>query len=264
MWRESGIVALVAMHVDQQPALLGDGAERGDARRAVGHGPLEMRDAADDIDTEIEGAFEILRSRRGTVIAVLREGDELEVDIGGDPLFHVEQGLDGEEAIVADVDMGTDGEQALRDGKVAIAERPLGHRLMGEERLQLAPQANAFEQGAGTVEPGQAKRQGRVHVEMAVDEGRGDQPAVRLDGTRGLGGDAGFDGGDAAAFAGDVDAGAAIGKRRVADDEVEGHGEALRLPLLRGRFGFVPHSCSFALSGRKSEAPFPENAIAPP
>ena len=42
------IVGLVAMHVDQQAALGRDLAKLGDRTRAVGHGALEMRDAADD------------------------------------------------------------------------------------------------------------------------------------------------------------------------------------------------------------------------
>ena len=55
------IVALVAMQVDHQPALGGDLAERRDRSRPVRHRALEMRDAADDVDAEVERAFEIPR-----------------------------------------------------------------------------------------------------------------------------------------------------------------------------------------------------------
>ena len=81
------VVGLVAMHVDHQPALRGDLAERGDAGGAVGHGALEMRDAADDVDAEVERAVEVLRRGRRAVVAVLRKGDELQVDIGRDRRF---------------------------------------------------------------------------------------------------------------------------------------------------------------------------------
>ena len=55
------IVALVAMQVDHQPALRGDLAQRFHRRGAVGHRAFEMRDAADDVDAEIERALEVAR-----------------------------------------------------------------------------------------------------------------------------------------------------------------------------------------------------------
>ena len=41
-----------------------------------------MRDAADDLDAEVERALEIARGGGRAEIAVLREGDELQVEIG--------------------------------------------------------------------------------------------------------------------------------------------------------------------------------------
>ncbi len=143
------IVGLVAMHVDHQAALGGDLAELGDRARAVGHGALEMRDAADDVDAQVERADGVFARGRRTVEPVLREGDELQVDIGRDLLLHLEQRLDGKQPVVADIDMGADGEQAHRHRPVAIAERPLLHGLVGQQRLQLAPERDAFEQRAG-------------------------------------------------------------------------------------------------------------------
>ena len=125
------------------------------------------------------------RARRA-VVAVLREGDELQVEIGRDLRLHLEQRLDGEQPVVADVDMAADREQALRYRQVAVAQRPLDHRLVREERLQLAPERDAFEQRAGLVEARQAERQRRVHVEVAVDEGRRDEVAAGVDGVAGL------------------------------------------------------------------------------
>ena len=133
------IVGLVAMQVDHQPTPGGDFAEFRHRTRAVGHGAFEMRNAADDIDAHVERADGVLKRRRRTIEPVLREGDQLQVDIGRDRLLDVEQGLHRQKAIVADIDMGADGEKAHRYGPVAIGERALAHRLVRQKRLQLAP-----------------------------------------------------------------------------------------------------------------------------
>ena len=56
-------------------------------RRAVGHGALEMRNAADDIDAHVESADKIRRARRGAIEAVLGKRHELQVEIGRDLFF---------------------------------------------------------------------------------------------------------------------------------------------------------------------------------
>ena len=217
------VVALIAMQVDHQPALGRDLAQSLHRSRAVGHRALEMRDAADYVDAEVERALQVRRGGRRAEIAVLRKGDELQVEIGRDLLLHLEQRFDRQQPVVADVDVRAHRQQTLGDGEVAIAQRAFGDRLVGQQRLQLAPQRDAFEQGARLVEPRQAERQRRVHVEMAVDERRRDQPPLRLDDDARLGGDCGLDRDDAAVARGDVDSAAAVGQVRAADDEVEGH-----------------------------------------
>jgi phosphomannomutase len=52
---------------------------------------------------------------RRAVEAVLREGDELQVDIGRDLRFTSSSASTASSAVVAGVDMGADGEQAHRD-----------------------------------------------------------------------------------------------------------------------------------------------------
>ena len=112
-WRDSGIVGLVAMHVDQQPALGGDLAQARTEAAPILHGALEMRDAADDIDAEIEGANGDSASPLGAAIeAVLRKGDELQVEVGCDFLLHLEQGFDRQQPVIADIDMGADAPEA--------------------------------------------------------------------------------------------------------------------------------------------------------
>ena len=55
-----GIVGLIAMDINQEPALCRDLAKFFQACSTVRHGAFKMRDAADDIDAQIQGANEIL------------------------------------------------------------------------------------------------------------------------------------------------------------------------------------------------------------
>ena len=207
----------------RKPARRRDLAQRAHGSRAVRHGALEMRNAADDLDALVERALEI-RDRGGrAVVAVLREGDEFEVDVGRDLALHLEQRVDREQPVVADVDMAADREQALGHREVAIAQRALDHRLVREQRLQLAPQRDAFEQRARLVEARQAERERRVHVEMDVDERRRHEIAGGINDARSLGRDAALDRRDAPVGDRDIEAGAAVGQGRVADDQVEIH-----------------------------------------
>ena len=78
--------------------------------------------------------------------AVLRKGDELQVEIRAHALADVDERVDGEEPRIADVDMRADREEALAHRPVAIGERPLDERLRGQRRLELAPERDALEQ----------------------------------------------------------------------------------------------------------------------
>ena len=60
------IVRLVAMHVDPQAALRRELAELADGLGAIGHGALEMRDAADHVHAAIEGGDDPLGQRAGS------------------------------------------------------------------------------------------------------------------------------------------------------------------------------------------------------
>ena len=113
----------------------------------------------------------------------------MQIDVGRDPLAHLDQRLDGREAFVADIDMGADRKQPLRHREVAVAQRPLHHRLDREQRLQFAPERDPFQKRPGPVQPRDPEAERRVHVEMRIDEGRRDKPAGRVD----LAGRAGLD-----------------------------------------------------------------------
>jgi hypothetical protein len=159
------------------------------------------------------------------------------LEIRRDLTLDLEQRINRQQSIVADVDVAPDREQALRDRKVAIAQRPLDHRLVREHGFQLAPERNALKQRARAIEARQAERKRRVHVEMGIDEGRRDQIALGVDGARGLGRDAALDRGNAAVRHGDVEAAAAVRQGGVADDQIEGH--APGAPLLARSAHFI-------------------------
>ena len=88
------IVGFVAMHVDPQAALRRDLAQHAHRLRAFGHRALEMRNAADDVDALVERALEVVVRALGAQQAVLRKGDELQVEIRRDALAHLEQRID--------------------------------------------------------------------------------------------------------------------------------------------------------------------------
>ena len=111
-----------------------------------------MRNSADHIDAKIERALEIAGCAGESEIAVLREGHELEIEIGLHPFFHVQQGLDRQQPIVAHIDVAANREQSLRHREIAISKGAFDHRLVGQMGLQLAPKRDALEQRAGDVE----------------------------------------------------------------------------------------------------------------
>ena len=72
------IVGLVAMQVDQEAALCRDLAEVADRGGTFRHRALEMRDAADHLDAQVERLEQEVARARIAVEAVLRESDELQ------------------------------------------------------------------------------------------------------------------------------------------------------------------------------------------
>ncbi len=124
--------------------------------------------------------------------------------------------------------MGADRQQALADRPVAVAERPLDDRVLGQERLQLAPQGDAFQQGARLVGARRAVGEGGVHVEVGVDEGRRHQAAGGVDDLPRLALQLRAEVGDALALDGDVDALPAVGQGGAADHQIEHQRSSLR------------------------------------
>ncbi len=216
------IVGFVAMHVDRQAAIGGDAAERLDRSRTFAHRPFEVGNAADDIDSHVEGTVERVDRARRAVITVLGKGDQLQIDIGRDLFANLDHRLHGHQSGIASIDMTADKEQALRHRQIAIAQRTIDQFLLRHDRAQLSPERDALEQGAGYVHARQSERQGGVHVEMRIDERRTDQPAGCVDFFPRLRLEIALDSDDPAALDADIDAASRpSAKICISDDQIE-------------------------------------------
>src|SRR4029077_15304763 len=96
-----GIVGLVAVHIHHQPAPSRDLAQSKHRRRSIGHGALEMRDAADNVNAKVERALELGDRARRPPVAVLRKRNELQIEIGLHATLYLKQGLYCEQPRIA-------------------------------------------------------------------------------------------------------------------------------------------------------------------
>ena len=215
------IVRFVTMHVHQQAALGGDTTEPLDRGRAVGHRPLEVRNAADDVDAEVERLREPGFADGRAQEAILGERDQLQIDLALDELAHLEQRLHRAQRRIAHVDVTADRQRATRHGPAAQLERALADLVVGQRRLELAPQLDALQQRAGAVHARPPIGQRRVHVEVRIDERRRDQAAGGIDDPPRLRDGVAGDRDDPAALAGDRHAAPAVGEDGVAQDQIK-------------------------------------------
>jgi hypothetical protein len=151
---------------------------------------------------------------------ILREGDQLQIEIRRHAALHVQQRLHRQQAVIAHVDMAADREQAARHGPIAVLQRALHQGILRQLRFQFPPQRNAFQQGAGLVHARQAVTERRIHMEVGIDERRRQQAALRIDFARALGLQSRSDIDDAALVDGDIDALASVGQIGIADDQL--------------------------------------------
>ena len=115
--------------------------------------------------------------------------------------------------------MRADEERALRDRPAHDLPRALEDVLLGEARLQLAPDVDALDQRAGLVPARLAGRERGVEMEMAVDERRRDEPRFRVELLRAVGGERLADPRPASVLGGEIDE-PPVEQARVAHDEV--------------------------------------------
>ena len=175
------VVGFVAVHVHAQAALRRQLAQQLHALRAVGHGALEVRNAADHFDAEVQRALQVVQRTGRAQHAVLRKRNQLQIEVRGDSLLDFQQGLHRQQARIAHVDVGANRQQSLGHRPVAISQRALDDGLESELRLELAPQRDALQQRAALIDARQPVGQRRVHVEMGVDERRRHELAGRIE-----------------------------------------------------------------------------------
>ena len=186
-----------------------------------------MRYAADHVHAEIERALQVAKAVGRAQQAILREGHQLQIEVGRDALPYLKQGLHGQQAEVAGVHMRTNGQQTTGHRPVAVAQGALDDSVVGQLGLEFPPQGNAFEQRAAFVHAWLAIGQGRIEMEMRIDERRAEQQPLGVERFVRGGSQPFGHFGDAAVLDGDGHAGAAIGQRGVANKQVK-HGTAAR------------------------------------
>ena len=219
------IVGLVAMHVDAQAALGGDLAQRRPTPRRPRPSCARNAGCRRRRRRPCRARARGSRPRPGAVVAVLREGDELQVEIGRDPALHLEQRVDGEQPVVADVDMAADGEQALRRrpgrNSAAPARSPPRAVRSGFSSPHSAMPSSSVPDSLSAGRPSESVAS---MWKWHVDERRRDEAAAGVDLGRPRPVDAPARWRRCVRPDGDVEAGAAVGQGGVADDQVEGHG----------------------------------------
>ena len=139
------VVRFVAVHVHPQALPGREFAQDAHRFGTVGHGALEVGDAAHHVHAQGDGALQVGQRGGAAQQAVLREGHQLHVQVRRHAALHFQQRFHGQQAVVAHVHMGADSQQAARHGPVAIAHGALDQRVLGQLRLQFAPQRDAFE-----------------------------------------------------------------------------------------------------------------------
>ena len=147
---------------------------------------LVVRDAADAVDAEPDRALEPLLITVAPIDAVLRERRDLDRAQLSELVPHTQQAAHHRLVLSGDVGVRADEERALRSRPAHDLGRPVEDVLLGQRRLQLAPDVNAFDQRAALVEPGPSDRQRRVEVQVAVDKRRRHEPPGDIDGLSGL------------------------------------------------------------------------------
>ena len=110
----------------------------------------------------------------------MREGHELQINIGCDLFLDLQQRLYRQQPRIAGVHVRANRQQAFGHRPIAIRERALGDRFQRQRRFELAPQCNAFEQGAALIDAWQAVAQRCIQVEVRIHERRAHQHALGI------------------------------------------------------------------------------------
>ncbi|MCY1414713.1 hypothetical protein D9M71_301720 [compost metagenome] len=174
------IVGLVAMHIHQATAALGQVHEELHGTDALLAGVFKVRDTADHVGAEADRLFHQLATFGEGFDAFLREGDDLHVQQMTVLLAQFEHGLQGGEAGIGHVDVRAHMLDAMRDQHLQGAAGALPGVLGGDAGLAFGPAFDAFEQRAAHVPARLAGGQHGIQMDMRLDEGRHHQIAAGI------------------------------------------------------------------------------------
>ena len=138
--------------------------------------------------------FRLSTPLHGAQHAVLRERDELQIEVGATRRLTSSKASTASRFRSLVSTCERIASKPLGDGPVAIGEGALDDGVGRQRWFQLAPQRDALEQRAARIDARQAIAQRRVHVKAVVDEGGDssmppavDRPFLRVDAWRDFG-----------------------------------------------------------------------------
>src|ERR1700694_3906960 len=140
-----------------------------------------MRDPAHDVSAQFHGLpHQTLAARKG-LDAWLRKGHQLEGDLIREFLLQLHQRSERGQLGIADVDVATDEEDAVRDLPAQYSRHATLHVLDRQVLDPLAPDRDAFEEGTAEILARLADGEHGVEVDVRLDQGGREQVAPGVD-----------------------------------------------------------------------------------
>ncbi len=136
-----------------EPVLVGEREHELDRLDAVLAGQLVVRDPADDVGAQLNGLAHQLPAAVEAQDALLREGDELQVDQAAYLLAQLDEGPQRAQLRIAHIDVAADMLDAAGQLPAQDLPDPRLHVLAGQAGHPLGPHRDALEQRAGHVRP---------------------------------------------------------------------------------------------------------------
>ena len=140
-----------------------------------------MRNAAHYVGAHFDGAGHQLAPAGEGLNALLRKGDDLQVDKMGGLFFHLQHRFKRGQGGVGDIDVGAHVLYAVIAQHTDRFQRPLARIFYRDALFTLAPAGDTLEQRTAHIPLRLARRQGSIQVDMRLDERRDNQLLLRVD-----------------------------------------------------------------------------------
>ena len=175
------VVGFIAVYVHQAAVALGQIHQKNQRADALIAGVFVVRNAAHHVGAHFDGAGHQFASAGKGLNALLRKGDDLQIDKMGRLFFHPQHRLKRGQGRVGDINVGTHVLHAVVAQHADGFQRPLARIFDGDARFALAPAGDTLKQGAAHVPLRLARRQGGVKMDMRLDEWRDNQLLLGID-----------------------------------------------------------------------------------